>query len=54
MHISHITYLLFQLISEVDDALKFSIVVEGKLSLDDIDNYEEVRLYRGVYTLSGP
>ncbi|KAJ1677332.1 DNA polymerase epsilon catalytic subunit, partial [Spiromyces aspiralis] len=31
------------LINELDRALKFSIEVEGKLSMDDIANYDEVR-----------
>lgn len=32
-----------ELIKELDNALKFSIVVEEKKSLDDIENYEEVK-----------
>ncbi|KAI9091268.1 putative POL2-DNA polymerase epsilon, calytic subunit A [Phlyctochytrium arcticum] len=32
-----------QLIDEIDAALKFSIVVEGKLKLEDVTNYDEVR-----------
>ena len=31
------------LIDDLDSALKFSIVEEGKLSLDDIENYDEVK-----------
>ncbi|KAJ2653591.1 DNA polymerase epsilon catalytic subunit [Coemansia sp. RSA 1250] len=32
-----------RLLDELDRALKFSIEVEGKLSMDDIENYDEVR-----------
>ncbi|KAJ3105734.1 DNA polymerase epsilon catalytic subunit, partial [Phlyctochytrium bullatum] len=32
-----------QLISEVDQALRFSIEVECKLKVDDVENYDEVR-----------
>ncbi|KAJ2559538.1 DNA polymerase epsilon catalytic subunit [Coemansia sp. RSA 1933] len=32
-----------QLLDELDRALKFSIEVEGKLSMGDIENYDEVR-----------
>ncbi|KAL8292541.1 hypothetical protein RQP46_001153 [Phenoliferia psychrophenolica] len=32
-----------QLIDELDDALKFSITEEGKHSLDDVENYDEVK-----------
>ncbi|KND02716.1 DNA polymerase epsilon catalytic subunit [Spizellomyces punctatus DAOM BR117] len=32
-----------QLIDEIDQALKFSIVVEGNLKLEDVTNYDEVR-----------
>ncbi|KAF9999127.1 DNA polymerase epsilon catalytic subunit, partial [Modicella reniformis] len=32
-----------KLIDELDAALKFSIEVEGKLSMDDVTNYEEVK-----------
>ena len=32
-----------QLIDEIDLALSFSIIVEGKLSMDDISNYDEIR-----------
>ncbi|KAI9356996.1 hypothetical protein DFJ73DRAFT_213314 [Zopfochytrium polystomum] len=32
-----------QLIDEVDKALQFSIIVEGKLKLEDVVNYDEVR-----------
>lgn len=35
--------LSFQLIDQLDDALKFSITVEGKMDLDDITNYDEVK-----------
>jgi hypothetical protein len=31
-----------KLIDEIDAALRFSIEVEGKLSMDDIENYDEV------------
>lgn len=34
--------LIKQLIDEVDAALQFSIEVEGNLSMDDVDNYDEV------------
>ncbi|KAJ1920549.1 DNA polymerase epsilon catalytic subunit [Mycoemilia scoparia] len=43
MHFSVIPEGPQTLINEVDRALKFSIEVEGKLSMDDIANYDEVR-----------
>ena len=33
---------LVQLIDQLDDALRFAIVVEGKLSLNDVTNYGQV------------
>lgn len=33
-----------KLIDDLDAALKFSIEVEGKLSMDDVTNYEEVSI----------
>ncbi|OLY79611.1 DNA polymerase epsilon catalytic subunit A, partial [Smittium mucronatum] len=32
-----------ELIDDLDNALKFSITVEGKLSIDDIENYDEIK-----------
>ncbi|KAJ3012895.1 DNA polymerase epsilon catalytic subunit [Thoreauomyces humboldtii] len=32
-----------QLIDEIDAALRFSVVVEGNLSLDDVTNYDEIK-----------
>ena len=39
-----------QLIDEIDQALEFSIKVEGRLALDEITNYEEV--YLGLSALN--
>ncbi|KAJ1668343.1 DNA polymerase epsilon catalytic subunit [Coemansia sp. RSA 1813] len=43
MHFRLVPEGLQQLLDELDRALKFSIEVEGKLSMDDIENYDEVR-----------
>jgi hypothetical protein len=36
----------YKLLRDLDSALKFSIEVEGRKKLEDVENYHEVKLLR--------